>query len=53
MVYTLAVALSISPLEIYKMPASLVNDLLSMHMVVEELKAEQMDKSFKDAKNKY
>ena len=35
------------------MPASLVNDLLSMHMVIEQIKAEEMDKSFKDAKNKY
>ena len=30
-VYTLAKALSISPLEIYKMPAGLVMDLLAVH----------------------
>tara|TARA_R100001463_G_scaffold133175_1_gene194340 strand:- start:1190 stop:1339 length:150 start_codon:yes stop_codon:yes gene_type:complete len=47
MVYTLAKALSISPLEIYQMPVSLVKDLLSVHYNVEVLKAEEMEKAMK------
>ena len=47
MVYTLAKALSISPLEIYQMPVSLVKDLLSVHYNVEALKAEEIDKAMK------
>lgn len=43
-VYTLSKALSISPLEIYRMPTSLVKDLLSVHYVVEEMKAEEFEK---------
>jgi len=43
-VYTLSKALAISPLEIYKMPVSLVKDLLSVHMTFEELKSEEMEK---------
>tara|TARA_R100001463_G_scaffold134791_1_gene197330 strand:+ start:955 stop:1164 length:210 start_codon:yes stop_codon:yes gene_type:complete len=43
-VYTLAKALAISPLEIYKMPSSLVLDLLSVDFAVRELEAEEMDK---------
>tara|TARA_R100000353_G_scaffold83441_1_gene62363 strand:+ start:3840 stop:4040 length:201 start_codon:yes stop_codon:yes gene_type:complete len=43
-VYTLASALKISPLEIYQMPASLVLDLLTTHSVFEEIKAEEMEK---------
>ena len=34
------------------MPAKLVNDLLTVHGVVEQLKAEEMDKSMKDAQKK-
>ena len=49
-VYTLAKALSISPLEIYQMPASLVQDLLSVHTAVLEIEAEEMNKQMK--KNK-
>ena len=52
-VYSLAKALAISPLEVYKMPAKMVNDLLSVHAAVEMIKAEEMDKSFNDAKSKY
>jgi len=44
MVYTLAKALAISPLEIYKMPASLVSDLLIIHSEIETIKAEEIDK---------
>ena len=43
-VYTLAKALSISPLEIYQMPTSLVLDLLSVHKVMSELEQEELDK---------
>lgn len=46
-VYTLAKALSISPLDIYQMPASLVMDLLSVHQAFSELEAEEMKKSMK------
>ncbi len=49
-VYTLAKALSISPLEIYKMPHSLVMDLLSVHRVVLEIEKEEMDKVEKSIK---
>jgi len=49
-VYTLAKALSISPLEIYKMPASLVQDLLMTHSAFEELKHESMEKELKKMK---
>ena len=45
--YTLAKALAISPLEIYKMPASLVQDLLTVHGAFKELEAEEMDKEMK------
>ena len=44
LVYTLSKALGISPLEIYKMPQTLVKDLLTTHFVAEELKAEEMEK---------
>ncbi len=50
-VYTLAKALAISPLEVYKMPAKMVNDFLAVHMTIEAIKAEEMDKSFNDAKH--
>ena len=43
-VYILAKALAISPLEIYKMPAELVLDLLTVHSVSEKFQAEEMEK---------
>jgi len=46
----LAKALSISPLEIYKMPAGLVMDLLAVHSVVKEIESEEMDKQMKKHK---
>lgn len=49
MTYTLATALSISPLEIYKMPASLVTDLLSVHFTIEKIKHEEIEKAQKEA----
>lgn len=49
MTYTLASALSISPLEIYKMPSSLVMDLLMVHFNMEKVKQEELDKVKKNA----
>jgi len=50
-VYSLSKALAISPLEIYKMPASLVMDLLSVHKIMMELEQEEMDKLDRQAKS--
>ncbi len=50
-VYSLSQALGISPLEIYKMPVSLVKDLLVVHAEAEKLKAEEMDKATKSSMN--
>ena len=49
MTYTLASALSISPLEIYKMTSSLVMDLLMVHFNMEKVKQEELDKVKKNA----
>jgi len=49
-VYSLAKALGISPLQVYEMPSSLVLDLLSIHRVFEEMKAEQLEKATKNMK---
>lgn len=46
-VYTLATAFSISPLEVYEMPAELVIDMLSIHGEVKRLEAEEMAKAQK------
>ena len=48
--YTLSSALSISPLEVMQMPASMVMDFLYIHRNVEELKAEAMNKEMNKAK---
>lgn len=40
----LATAFSISPLEVYEMPASLVRDMLAIHKEVKLLESEEMDK---------
>ena len=50
MVYSLAIAFSISPLEVYKMPANLVIDLLTLHTEVEKYKAEETEKQMKKGK---
>ena len=50
-VYILARGLKISPLEVYKMPADLFQDMMLIHMTVEEIKAEEMDKSMKKTKS--
>jgi hypothetical protein len=49
-VYTLSKALSISPLDVYQMPATLVTDLLSVHRAFKEIEAEEIDKSMKKIK---
>ena len=48
-VYMLSKALAVSPLEIYKMPVSLVKDLLIVHTAVEEMKSDEIDKISKKA----
>jgi|TARA_R110002012_G_scaffold32316_3_gene95635 hypothetical protein len=49
-VYSLAKALKISPLEIYKMPAKLVIDLLQVHKLMKEKESEEIDKAMKKSK---
>ena len=44
MVYTLAKALHISPLEVYQMPIELFMDMLIIHGEVENLKVEEINK---------
>lgn len=51
-VYSLSKALAISPLEIYKMPSSLVVDLLMVHGEAEKIKAEEMEKISKETNSK-
>ena len=46
-VYSLSKALAISPLDVYRMPASLVRDMLMVHAEVESYKAELMEKEMK------
>ena len=43
-VFILAQAFKISPLEVYKMPKSLVDDMLLFYFSSEELKNEEMEK---------
>ena len=49
-VYSLSKALAISRLEVYKMPASLVMDLLQVHKLIKELESEEIDKAMKKGK---
>ena len=51
-VYSLAKALAISPLEIYKMPANLVSDLLIIHSEIETIKAEEIEKINSESQSK-
>jgi hypothetical protein len=51
-VYSLSKALGISPLEVYKMPSSLVIDLLGVHKVMLEIEKEEYDKIERQAKAK-
>jgi hypothetical protein len=50
--YTLTKELGISPKEVQEMPYSLARDLLTVHGVIEEIKAGEIDKHVKTAKNK-
>lgn len=50
-VYILARGLQISPLEVYKMPVDLFQDMMLIHQTVEEIKGEELDKSMKKAKS--
>ena len=49
-VYALAQAFQISPMQVYEMPMSMVNDFLAIHSEVESFKADEMDKKIKAAK---
>lgn len=49
-VYSIAQAFSISPLEVYKMPAVLVQDMLRIHTEVKKLEAEEYEKAQKQIK---
>jgi len=49
--YTLSKALSISPLEIMKMPANMVMDFLYIHRNFEELKSDTIEQEMKKVKN--
>lgn len=51
MTYALAKDLAISPLEIYKMPFSLVQDLLRTSRAFKEMEQEELDKISKTSKN--
>ena len=48
-VYSLAKALAINPMEVYDLPAELVTDLLTIHFEMEKLKAEEIEKEMKKA----
>jgi hypothetical protein len=50
--YTLATTFSISPIEVYEMPASLVKEMLSIHKCIKELESEEMEKISKQNKMK-
>ena len=49
-VYSLAKAFNISPMEVYKMPSDMVMDFLSIHSIIEGQKAEEMNKKMKNVK---
>ena len=51
-VYLLATAFNVSPLEIYKMPISMVKDFLLIHTAVKEVEHEEMEKIQRQHKNK-
>lgn len=48
--YTLSKALGISPMEIMKMPATMVMDFLYIHRNFEELKADTIEQEMKKVK---
>tara|TARA_R100000152_G_C6577283_1_gene42405 strand:- start:214 stop:390 length:177 start_codon:yes stop_codon:yes gene_type:complete len=47
-VFLFATELNIPPSETYDLPASLVNDLLSMYTVAKEIESDEMNKHNKD-----
>ncbi len=50
MVYTLAQAFSISPIEVYNMPISLALEMLAIHGEVKKLEAEELEKAQRSMK---
>ena len=50
MVYTLAQAFSISPVEVYNMPISLALEMLAIHGEVKKLEAEELEKAQRSMK---
>ena len=48
--FSLAQAFNISPLEIYKMPQELVQDMLNIHMVSKQIESEEYEKATKKMK---
>ena len=50
--YTLAKELNISPKEQDELPFTLVRDLMTVHGVVESIKAEEIEKVSRDTKGK-
>ena len=50
-VYVLARGLKISPLEVYKMPVDLFQDMMLIHQTVEEIKSEEINKASKKTKS--
>jgi|GEM_PF-4905261 len=51
-VYSLAQAFSISPLQVYEMPSEMVMDFLAIHSEIENTKAKEMDKQMASHKSK-
>tara|TARA_R110002020_G_scaffold439622_1_gene650126 strand:+ start:84 stop:290 length:207 start_codon:yes stop_codon:yes gene_type:complete len=49
-VYAVAQAFQISPMEVYKMPAQLVKDMLMIHREAKILEAEEYEKAQKKIK---
>ena len=50
MVYTLAQAFSISPVEVYNMPISLALEMFAIHSEVKKLEAEEIQKAQRSMK---
>ena len=50
-VYILARGLKISPLEVYKMPVDLFQDMMLIHQTVEELKGDELKKATNKTKS--
>jgi hypothetical protein len=49
-VYALAQAFQISPLEVYKMPMEMVNTFMMIHGEVESFKSDEIEKKMKKAR---